>query len=117
VSGGDTVKLVYVGAIGVGVLALAYFASKYGKDFGKTAGKYAVDQAAGLVGGVLQGVGIPETNMSECDRAIAEGRTLDASFACPAGTFLSSFFKSRASSSSTSPDVAALRAQYAGFTP
>ena len=33
-------------------------------------------------------VGIPQTNMTECQRAIAEGRTLDASFACPASDFL-----------------------------
>lgn len=31
---------------------------------------------------------IPKTNMTECERAMAEGRTWDASFACPAGTFI-----------------------------
>lgn len=30
---------------------------------------------------------IPSTNMTECERAMAEGRTWDASWACPAGTF------------------------------
>lgn len=37
-------------------------------------------------------VGIPDTNETECERAIREGRTWDASFACPAGTFLKSLF-------------------------
>lgn len=34
-------------------------------------------------------VGIPRTNETECERAKREGRTWDASFACPAGDFLS----------------------------
>lgn len=34
-------------------------------------------------------IGIPQTNMTECERAKAEGRTLDASFACPGSDFLS----------------------------
>lgn len=33
-------------------------------------------------------LGVPRTNMTECDRAKAEGRTLDASFACPALDFI-----------------------------
>jgi len=33
-------------------------------------------------------IGIPKTNMNECQRAIAEGRMWDASFVCPIGTFL-----------------------------
>lgn len=55
-----------------------------------------VDLVAGaFVGGVEavgEQVGIPRTNMTECERAIAEGRTWDASFACPAGTFIKSLF-------------------------
>ena len=31
---------------------------------------------------------IPDTDLEECRRAIADGRYIDASFACPAGTFL-----------------------------
>lgn len=46
------------------------------------------DTAAGLVIGTGDVLGIPRTDMNECQRALAEGRTLDASFACPAGTFL-----------------------------
>ena len=50
------------------------------------------DTAANVVIGTGDVLGIPRTNMTECERAIAEGRTWDASFACPAGTFLGSLF-------------------------
>lgn len=52
----------------------------------------AGDAAVGAVVGIGQAVGIPETNASECARAKAEGRTWDASFACPAGDFISYLF-------------------------
>lgn len=49
----------------------------------------AVDNVmSGAVLGIGERVGIPATDESECDRAIREGRTWDASFACPAGRFL-----------------------------
>lgn len=48
-----------------------------------------VDQyAAAPVVAIGESVGIPQTNISACTAAIAEGRTFDASFACDAGTFL-----------------------------
>jgi hypothetical protein len=50
------------------------------------------DVATGTVIGIGQVVGIPKTNMSECERAKAEGRTWDASFACSAGDFLKYVF-------------------------
>jgi len=31
---------------------------------------------------------IPDTDLDECRSALAEGRYIDASFACPAGVFL-----------------------------
>jgi len=46
------------------------------------------DTGAGLIIGTGDVLGIPRTNETECQRALAEGRMLDASFACPAGTFL-----------------------------
>jgi hypothetical protein len=48
--------------------------------------------ASGVVLGIGDAVGIPRTNMTACQQAIADGRTWDASFACPAGTFLSTLF-------------------------
>jgi hypothetical protein len=44
----------------------------------------------GVVENIGLAVGIPRTNMTECERAKAEGRWWDASFACPAGDFISS---------------------------
>lgn len=41
----------------------------------------------GVVYGVGDAIGVPRTSMTECERAMAEGRTLDASFACPALDF------------------------------
>lgn len=62
-------------------------------DWSQAAGAGIVDivgnVAAGAVVEVGKGVGIPATNQTECQRAKAEGRTWDASFACPAGEFLS----------------------------
>lgn len=52
----------------------------------------AVDAASDIAGGVVIGIGdvigVPRTNESECEKAMREGRTWDASFACPAKTFL-----------------------------
>lgn len=77
------------GLAGAGMLAY-YVARKGVGGAAAAAGEIAVDAAKGLVIGVGKGVGIPETNMDACTRAIHEGRTWDASFACPAGTFLKS---------------------------
>lgn len=59
-------------------------------------GRAAVNAAGDLAGGVAEGlgeqVGLPRTNKTECDRALEEGRTWDASFVCPAGAFLDHVF-------------------------
>lgn len=47
-----------------------------------------IDAGAGVVIGAGEAVGIPQTNQDQCVEAIYAGRTWDASFACPAGTFL-----------------------------
>lgn len=58
----------------------------------KAIGGAAIDMADGVIAGAVETVGeivgIPVTNMTECEKAKAEGRTWDASFACPAGDFL-----------------------------
>ncbi|WP_417283545.1 hypothetical protein [Comamonas sp.] len=65
-------------------------------EAGAAVGSAVVDMGNGLITGTVTGIGsamgIPLTNMTECERAIAEGRTWDASFACPAGTFIKSLF-------------------------
>lgn len=86
-------KYMLIGA-GLAGLALFIIVKKKGAavDVGAAVGEAAVDFVDGAVGGVAVGIGdvigVPRTNMTECERAIAEGRTWDASFACPAGTFL-----------------------------
>ncbi len=61
-------------------------------DTASAAAGAVVDLADNVIGGTVTGigqaVGIPKTNMNECERAKAEGRTWDASFACPAGDFI-----------------------------
>lgn len=50
------------------------------------------DTGAGLIIGTGDILGIPRTNETACQAAIREGRTWDASFACPAGTWIESLF-------------------------
>jgi hypothetical protein len=77
----------------VGVLVV----SRNAKAVGQAAGGAAVDLVDGVLKGTVQGVGtavgVPVTNLTECERAKIEGRTWDASFACPAGDFLKYVFK------------------------
>jgi hypothetical protein len=50
------------------------------------------DVGAGVAIGIGDKIGVPRTNMTECEKAKAQGGiggTWDASFACPAGDFLS----------------------------
>lgn len=54
--------------------------------------RVVTDAATGAVIGIGKAVGVPETSVDECAKAIREGRMWDASFACPAGTFIKSVF-------------------------
>lgn len=90
-----TGTLVILGLIGAGtayVILRETFTGTTPAGIGQAIGGAAVDAAAGAVVGIGQAVGIPATNQTECQRAIAEGRTWDASFACPAGTFIKHVF-------------------------
>jgi hypothetical protein len=83
--------LIGAGAALVAVLILTKkkgAATDVGTALGTAAANLATGAAAGVVYGVGDAVGIPRTNMNECEKAIAEGRTWDASFACSAGTFI-----------------------------
>lgn len=44
--------------------------------------------AVGTVKGIGSAVGIPDTNRTACEADVAAGRWWDASFSCPAGTFI-----------------------------
>lgn len=87
-----TIPTVYLIAGGAVAVALLYVITKGARGTGEAVGRGAVDLANGVVHGTVTGigeaVGIPQTNPSKCERAMAEGRTWDASFDCPAGTFL-----------------------------
>jgi hypothetical protein len=89
--------MIMAGGVAVAALALWWFSrSGNGATVGQTVGEAAVSTIVGAGTGVVLGageaVGIPRTNQTECERAIAEGRTWDASFACPAGTWIKSLF-------------------------
>lgn len=55
---------------------------------GSAAGGIIVEGATGLVIGVGKSVGIPETDAALCESHLAAGDYWQASFYCPAGTFL-----------------------------
>lgn len=87
---------------GVIVAGAALFYWKWGgsdhlaHDIGYDIGAAAVDAVDGVVSGVAlnvgDAVGIPRTDKTACQAAIDEGRTWDASFACPASTWIKSLF-------------------------
>lgn len=58
------------------------------REGGAAIGRAAADLPAGVVVGIGDSVGLPRTDRSACDVALAEGRLWDASFVCPAGTWL-----------------------------
>lgn len=93
----STDAVLVAGAIGVGALAVWWLSRKgNAQTVGETVGEAAVASIVGAGTGVVLGageaVGIPRTDLNECERAKAEGRTWDASFACPAGNFLKYVF-------------------------
>jgi hypothetical protein len=63
-------------------------AAAVGQEVGQAAAELAGGVATGAVLGTGDVIGVPRTNMTECEKAMAEGRTWDASFACPAGDFI-----------------------------
>ena len=92
---------------GLGLLAAGLFVWRRGgvSNAAQAIGSGAVDAVQGVASGVVYGIGdtfgIPRTDESECARALREGRSWDASFACPAADFLRGTF-SRADNVGTS---------------
>jgi len=86
----QTALIVGGGALAIGLVLYAWQKGFLG--IAKSAGKAAGDLVGGTVVGVGSAIGIPETNMNECQKALAEGRYWDASFVCPAGTLIKGFF-------------------------
>lgn len=83
-------------AVAVAGIATVYIARKgvvgASAALAEGATRVVTDAATGAVVGIGKAVGVPETNVDECARAIQEGRMWDASFACPAGAFIKSVF-------------------------
>ena len=77
---------------GLALIGFVWLKKKPGQSLAGAAGTAAVTAAAEVASGAVVGVGevfgIPATDMTECEKAKAEGRTWDASFACSAGDFL-----------------------------
>lgn len=84
------IRAAQLAGLGLAAAATYYVVRRGVGGIAAAAGEAAVDAAKGVVIGIGKGVGIPETNVDACTRAINEGRMWDASFACPAGTFLKS---------------------------
>lgn len=59
-----------------------------GQGIGASAVQFVDGVASGAVQGLGQLVGIPATNPTKCQADQAAGRWWDASFSCPAGTFI-----------------------------
>lgn len=90
---------VVLGALAVAGAAWFYFKGEgdsVPERVGAGLASAAVDLASGVVAGTAYGIGdklgVPRTDKTECQKAIEEGRRWDASFACPAGDFIKSFF-------------------------
>lgn len=79
-----------IGAAALAGIGLLWWATRAGVTQRLASGAVGVvnDVAVGTVKGIGQIVGIPDTNTSACQRALAEGNYLEASFQCPAGTFI-----------------------------
>lgn len=81
---------------GAAVLVLLAIAARKAvgnpQSVGAALGSGAVDLGTGIVYGIGDGIGLPRTDQTDCEKALAEGRTWDASFACPAVTFVKSLF-------------------------
>lgn len=79
--------------IGLGLLAAAgalWYLTRTGNAAKIGAGVVGAvaDAGAGMVRGLGAVVGIPDTNATKCQQDMAAGRYWDASFSCPAGTYI-----------------------------
>jgi hypothetical protein len=111
----DAVRLGVLLAAGLALAFVARRAIESGKDLAAAVGDAvsalpaaAADAAAGTVVSIGEAIGVPRTDRDACSLALAEGRTWDASFACPAGRWLSEgVFGSTPANGSTSPRMGA----------
>lgn len=87
--------LVTLAVVGVlGLIAYIVFRGPGGvaKDTAKAGVNVLTGAVVGTVTGIGEAVGIPETSMTKCQKALAAGNYWDASFDCPASDFLGGVF-------------------------
>ncbi len=97
--------------LGLGVLALGYVGWKAYQKAASVGGNVvdaisaapgaAVEAAAEGVQTIGAVVGIPRTDKTQCEKDLDAGRMWDASFSCPAGTFLGGLFGSKPGNTDT----------------
>jgi hypothetical protein len=86
-------KFIVIGAC-LAAVALYFIARNPGAagEIGQGLGEAAANAAGGVVAGVSEGIGdqigLPRTDEDECKKALAEARYWDASFVCPASTYI-----------------------------
>lgn len=87
---------IYLIAGGLVACAALYVAIRGVRGAAEGVGGAIVETAGGVGRGVVVTLGdvlnVPRTNETACQKAKREGRTLDASFACPAGEWLQYVF-------------------------
>jgi len=77
--------VVALGALGIGAL---YLMRNQTSNIAAGAVGAVADAGAGAVLGIGDVIGIPRTNETQCQADLKAGRLWDASFSCPAGTFI-----------------------------
>lgn len=99
-------NVLILGGVGLATLAAVYLYGKtktnsggFFQTVGTGAGSAVVDLADGVISGgaiaIGDKLGVPRTNKTECELALERGGLAgkwEASFKCPAGTFIGSFF-------------------------
>lgn len=80
-------------AVGYAVMKMRSSSGSMVYDLGYSVGGAAFNAFDGVLSGAVYGVGdaigVPRTNMTQCEQDRAAGRTWDASFSCPAKDFIS----------------------------
>ena len=84
--------LILVGVTVVAIWIWRRGAGGVASDTSKNAVKIAGGLVEGVVLGVSEVVGIPNTNESRCAEDVANGRTWASTFSCPAGAFIRGLF-------------------------
>ncbi len=93
----DQGKLLMVGlGIGAVLVVVVPLLTRHARGVGEILGSATINAADGFIGETVNTagelVGVPRTDVTQCQADLAAGRYWDASFSCPAGTFLKGVF-------------------------